>query len=145
MQVSLQRAAIVAIIAATTLLAVATSADAGNFWRRGNQGTCYYQTQTRYYYQTPATQTQSTTDNGQVTWAPQTASTQYQSFSFEPGTNVQQPVTQTVPQAGYQYVPRNQPESDAGSYYRGDYRVEPGSTVPNMFRADRKILGLQSN
>ncbi len=63
----------------------------------------------------------------------QTAGTapQYQSFSYEPGTSAAQPVPQ--------------PASNSGSHYNGVYRVQPGSSVPNMFRADRKILGLQSN
>jgi len=60
-----------------------------------------------------------------------TPSTQYQSNSYEPGTT---PAAAAAPRA-----------AGSGSQYNGVYRVQPGSSVPNMFRADRKILGLQSN
>lgn len=59
-------------------------------------------------------------------------STQHQSFSYEPGGGATAPQVSPRPYGG---TPQ----------YRGVYRVEPGSTIPNMFRADRKIRGLQSN
>jgi len=69
--------------------------------------------------------------------APATAGTpqQYQSFSYEPGTTA----PQAAPPAASQSV------NSGVSSYRGGHRVEPGHSVPNMFRADRKVLGLSGN
>lgn len=104
-------------IATIGVLLLNTSADAGGF--RLFRGRRYQQPQT-YYYNQPSTPA-----------ANSAARPGYQSFSYEPS---QVAVPQAAPQA-----------SGSGSHYQGTYRVQQGSSVPNMFRADRKILGLQSN
>jgi hypothetical protein len=61
--------------------------------------------------------------------SPQTS--QSQSFSYEPGAAV-------TPLA-------SQPAAPSGSHYRGTLRHEGRHPVPNLFRGDSKVLGLQRN
>lgn len=108
------------IFAIAISLTMSPSVQAG-FFRRMFRGNCPQQT----YYAQPA--------------APGTAAAgtpQYQSFSYEPGT--------TAPQA-VSPVQQVAPQSTGGSYYQGSMRYESGSSVPNIFRGDSKIRGLQRN
>ena len=112
--------------AVTSSLFVSSSVHAGGLRRIFWNYPC--QTQQRYYYTQPAQPAAPATANAR--------GSQYQSFSYEPGTTV----TPVAPQATYGTTP-----SASGSGYRGSMRYEAGSNVPNLFRGDRKTLGLQSN
>ncbi|WP_010584729.1 hypothetical protein [Schlesneria paludicola] len=124
----MRRAVIAGGIVVTAYVLTPPSASAGIFRGLFRGQRC--QTQTYYVQPSPSStvapaQTQGSAANG---------SAQYQSFSYEPGATAPQAMPQAVPQ------PVN-----SGTQYRGVYRVEQGHSVPNMFRGDRKMLGLQSN
>ena len=129
-----KRTAFSAALAAMSVLALASTSEAG--WRRWSSN-CGWSTRMQQFNTVqPISPVQPV--------APATAMTPgYQSFSYEPASPA--PVVNgVVPVVGA--VPLADSNSNARSFYRGDYRVQPNDqAVPNMFRADRKILGLQSN
>lgn len=123
----MRRAVIAGGIVITTYVLTAPSADAGPFrgFFRGQRCQTYYVQPAPAQAVAPAQPQGSAAAN----------SGQYQSFSYEPGATPSQPA---APQAVQQ-------PATSGGQYRGVYRVEQGHSVPNMFRGDRKMLGLQSN
>jgi hypothetical protein len=102
-------------LAVISLLIPCSTAQAGGLFRGIFRGRCC---EPRSNYAQP---TQPATGS----------SPQYQSFSYEPGSATPQAAPQTA--------------APTGSHYRGVYRHEAGHSVPNLFRGDSKILGLQRN